>query len=139
MAHKTSKRSFFQRLLGKPITGAPADAGCWQLQDGMLSVDLGRAPELASPYGAINLEDTGLPARILVLRDGENRFHAFENACAHAGRQLDPVAGTETVCCCSLGKSLYYYNGHPVDRPDLGPIKVFPVTVDGESLTIDLG
>jgi nitrite reductase/ring-hydroxylating ferredoxin subunit len=138
MAYKTSKRNIFQRLMGKPITVAPADSGCWQLDEETLRIDLSRAPELASPYGAINIEGASLPSRILVLRDDQDQYHALENKCAHGGRHLDPVEGTETVCCCSLGRSIFDYDGRPVNRTDLDPIKVFEVSADGAWLTIDL-
>lgn len=138
MGVKTSKRSFWQRLLGRPQTGAPADGGCWLEEEGRLRIDLSRAPELASPYGAINIEDGRLQTRVLIVRDDEDGFHAFENKCAHGGRHLDPVEGTETICCCSMGKSVFDYEGQPVNRPDLDPIRVYPVAVQDGWLTVNL-
>ena len=105
MATKTIKRNIFQRMLGIPATKAPNDAKCWQFSDGKLTVDLTAAPELSTRWGAICLGDETLPERILLFRDDEDHFRAVQNRCSHAGRRLDPVPGTESVQCCSLGKS----------------------------------
>lgn len=138
MTYKTSKRNLFQRILGRPATGGPADAGCWQVAGSDLTVDLSRAAELSSPYGAINLEGQGLENKVLVVRDGQDGYHAFENKCAHGGRGLDPVPGTETVCCCSMGKSVFGYDGQVLAGSAEGPIKVYPVTAENERLLIHL-
>ena len=72
------------------------------------------------------------------MRDGQDGYHAFENKCAHGGRKLDPVAGTETVCCCSVGKAGYDYDGQVLAGSADGAIKVFPVTAENGRLTVDL-
>ena len=138
MSYKTSKRNIFQRIMGKPITDGPADAGCWQVDGSTLSIDLARATELAAPYGAISLEGETLAHKVLVMRDGQDGFHAFENKCAHGGRGLDPVPGTETVCCCSLGKSVFDYDGQALAGSAGGPISVYAVVADNGRLTVDL-
>ena len=138
MSYQTSKRNIFQRLLGKPITVGPADDGCWQVDGSQLNIDLARAAELASPYGAICLEGTARPNKLMVMRDGQDEFHAFENKCAHGGRSLDPVPGTDTVCCCSMGKSVFGYDGQALAGSAEGPITVYAVTAGDERLTVDL-
>lgn len=138
MSYETSKRNIFQRILGKPITGVPADAGCWQVENSSIEIDLKRAPELAAPYGAISLEGDSLPHQVLLIKDDKGDYHAFENKCAHGGRKLDPVPGTETVCCCSLGKTVYDYEGNVLAGSAEGPLQVFPVSLTGDRLTIHL-
>jgi nitrite reductase/ring-hydroxylating ferredoxin subunit len=124
--------------MGKPITNAPADAGCWQVDGSTVSIDLTRATELAAPYGAISLEGETLAHKVLVMRDGQDGYHGFENKCAHGGRGLDPVAGTDTVCCCSMGKSVFGYDGQALAGSADGPITVYAVVADNGRLTIDL-
>lgn len=138
MSYKTSKRNIFQRIMGKPITVAPADVTCWQVDGSRLSIDLARAPELAAPYGAISLDGESLDQKVMVMRDGQESYHAFENKCAHGGRDLDPVPDTETICCCSLGKSVFGYDGQVLAGSAGGPIKVFPVTAENGRLIVDL-
>ena len=77
------------------------------------------------------MEGWGLPLRVLVIRGDDGKFHAFHNRCTHIGhRRLDPVSGTGTVQCCSVGKSTYTYDGKKVYGPPSGHIKTFTVAVN---------
>lgn len=126
---------FFKRILGICRTPRPADAGCWQVSDGKLSVDLGRAAELAQKGGAIRLEGGDLARRVLVFRGEDGAYHAFENRCAHVGRRLDPVPGTDRVECCSVGRSSYDYQGARISGSAKGSVRVFEVQqVEGRLL-----
>jgi nitrite reductase/ring-hydroxylating ferredoxin subunit len=52
---------------------------------------------------------------------------------------LDPVFGTGTVQCCSVGKSTYTYDGKKVYGPPIGSIKTFKVEVEGDRLIVYVG
>jgi nitrite reductase/ring-hydroxylating ferredoxin subunit len=138
VATKSYKRNPFQRILGIPQTRVPANADCWRLEDGKLSLDLERAPELAEEFGAIRIEAASLPHPVLVMRDGRGRFRAFRNKCSHGGRRLDPVPGTETLCCCSVGKSTFDYDGKVLSGSAKAPIDTFAVEVREKRLLIQL-
>lgn len=135
---KPYKRSIFQRLAGRPQTEPPRDPSCWGFNEGVLSIDLTRTPELAESWGAIAIEDQALPVPVLVFRDGEGEYHAFCNLYGHGGRHLDPVSGTETVMCCSLGKSTYDYSGQVIDGASEKPVVTFPVQERAGQLAITL-
>ena len=102
---KFLKRNFFLRIFGICATREPSDTECWRFADNVITVELSRAPELAEPGGAIRLEGKNLPERILVVHGEDGEYHAFLNKCVHGKRRLDPVPGTYTVQCCSVGKS----------------------------------
>ncbi len=139
MAAQTLKRNIFQRMLGIPATKAPANSGCWHFNDGQLTVDIDAVPELSAPWGAICLGDESLPERVLLFRDDEGRFHAVQNKCSHAGRRLDPVPGTESVQCCSMGKSTYSIDdGTVIAGSGKEPIKVYTVVQGNDTLTIEI-
>lgn len=131
------KRNLWQRMLGRPITGEPADPECWMLEGGRLTIELRRAPELDVSYGAINLEGKGLPSRVLVMRDGEGMYRAFANQCTHGGRCLDPVGGTATLSCCSLGQSRFDYDGKVLSGSAKEKLQVYGVTMEDGRLLID--
>jgi nitrite reductase/ring-hydroxylating ferredoxin subunit len=129
----------FKRILGLCSTPRPADAGCWQRVADGIEVDLARAPELAQPGGAVRLEGRGLPVRVLVVRGEGGTFRAYRNQCTHlGGRRLDPLPGTSTLCCCSVGQSVYDAAGKNVSGPAPKPIAVFPVEERGGKLRIQL-
>jgi len=134
MTTRTLKRNIFQRILGIPATKPPADPGCWEFGDGSLKIDLSRAPELSEPFGALHLESEAMPTRVMVMQDGSGGYRAFENKCAHAGRKLDPVPGTETIQCCSMGHRTYDYQGNVLSGED--EIKVRPLNVQAEDGTL---
>jgi nitrite reductase/ring-hydroxylating ferredoxin subunit len=139
MTIKFLNRSFFQRIFGTPATPKPSNPQCWAFSEGKILIDLKRTTELNKPGGALRLEDGGLPVRVLVIRGDDGKFHAFHNRCTHIGhRRLDPVPGTGTVQCCSVGKSTYTYDGKKVHGLPTGAIKAFKVEVDGDRLVVFL-
>lgn len=138
MSENTLKRNIFQRIFGIPATKAPADPGCWEISDNQITIQLDRAPELSQPWGAIHIDGESMPQKILVFQDGNGEFRAFRNKCEHGGRKLDPVPGAETVQCCSVGQSLFDYEGNVISGSAEKPVKVYPVDVENGSLIITL-
>jgi len=133
------QRNIWQRLLGLPATPKPSDSECWAFSDGKIVIDLGAAPELQKPGGALRLEGKGLPLRLLVLHGEDGGFHAFRNRCTHLGhRRVDPVPGTRTIQCCSVNKSTYSYDGMTIRGPAPRPLTAYPTTLDGQRLVIKL-
>jgi nitrite reductase/ring-hydroxylating ferredoxin subunit len=136
MTVKPYKRNLLQRIQGKPQTEPPADRGCWSFSGQTLTIDLERAPELRPAFGAIEIDDPALPVPVLVVRDEAGTLRAFCNVCGHGGRKLDPVTGTETLCCCSLGKSVYDYSGKVVGGASEKNILPFDAVMEGGRLVI---
>jgi nitrite reductase/ring-hydroxylating ferredoxin subunit len=139
MIPKFLNRNIFQRIFGVPATPRPRDPQCWTLSGRKVSIDLKRAPELEAPGGALRLEGGRLPLRVLIVHGEDGAFYAFHNRCTHLGhRRLDPVPGTGTVQCCSVGKSTYRYDGRKVYGPAPAPIDTLKVELDGERLVVSL-
>jgi len=128
-----------KRLFGICETSPPADESCWKVSGGKLEIDLGRAPELSKPGGAVRLEGDTLPERVLVFHGEDGDFHAFHNKCSHAGRRLDPVAGEPGVMCCSIGKSTFDYQGRLLSGMAKGDVRVFSIEKAEGSLVVDIG
>ncbi|MBA3013102.1 MAG: Rieske 2Fe-2S domain-containing protein [Proteobacteria bacterium] len=136
MKIKSSKRNFFQRILGLPVTSEPKDSTCWSYSDGKLILDLKKVPELKNPGGAIRLEGRDLPERILVFFGEDQQYYVFKNRCSHVGhRRLDPVPGTNTVQCCSISKSTYDFDGKKIFGPAPHSVIKYSAVVDGDKLT----
>jgi len=129
----------FKRLLGICETRPPADAGCWTSAGGKIEIDLERAAELSQPGGAIRLEGSPLPCRLLLLHGNDGEFHAFPNRCTHSGhRRLDPLPGENQIRCCSVGKSVFDYDGRRISGSAQEPLKPFRVELDGRKLVVFL-
>ena len=136
---QSGKRSFFDRLRGVPLTELPQIEGAWTYQDGTLTLDLAKLPELADLGGAVRIEGEVLADPILVVMGEDGAYYAFKNACTHAGRMIDPVSGTMTLECCSVSGSTYDYEGQALSGPAKGPLTSYPVSVEEDKLSIPLG
>ncbi len=135
---KTLPRNIFQRLLGISATKKPSDDSAWGYAEGVLAIDLSKLPELDKPGNAVRIEGDTLPTRVLVLYGDDMTYYAFENKCQHAGRRLDPVPGTETVQCCSMGHTTYTYDGSSLSESVEGSLKIFNVELKEGMLTIKI-
>jgi nitrite reductase/ring-hydroxylating ferredoxin subunit len=128
-----------KRLLGVCDTKPPEDAGCWNYTDGKLEIILDRAPELSRPGGAIRLEGTPLPQRVMVMRGQEGNFFAFPNRCTHIGhRRLDPVPGEDKIRCCSVGKSVFDSSGKNISGSASTPLQPLQVKEDAGKLIVSV-
>ena len=127
MARESIHPSLVKRVLG--ICNTPqAEPNCWRIAGGRLVVDLGKAPELAKPGGAVRFEKgRGLSARVLLFRDQDGQLHACENRCAHAGRRLDLNPDDLHLECCSIGGSRFDAQGHRAGGMARKDVRTYPV------------
>ena len=132
------ERSFLDRLQGKPLTGLPQLEGAWTKDGDTLMLDLTKLPELDDLGRAVRIEGEVLPDPILVVLGDDGSYYAFKNVCTHAGRMIDPVAGTMTLECCSASKSTYDYQGNVLSGPAKGPLTSFRLETQDDKLIIDL-
>lgn len=129
---------FVDSLKGVPKTQLPMIENAWSISDGTLSLDLAKLPELEDLGGAVRIEGESLTDPILVVLGDDGEYYAFKNACTHAGRMIDPVAGSMTLECCSLSSSSYDYQGNVLSGPAEGALSSYPLTLEGDQLKISL-
>lgn len=127
-----------KRIFGISVTSLPTDAGCSALRDGVVEVDLTRAPELTTPGSALRLESEDLPERLLVLHGLDGTFRAYTNRCACAGWRIDPVPGEPKVRCSTMAQSTYDYDGRKLSGSARGDLTLHEVEADGDRLLIRL-
>ncbi|MBC2744468.1 MAG: Rieske 2Fe-2S domain-containing protein [Desulfosarcina sp.] len=129
---------FLKRLFGICETPLPADPDSWSCDSGTVQITLFQVPELKAPGSGVRLEGKGLDPRLLVFHGDDGQYHAIANRCTHMGRRIDTIAGSNTIQCCSVSKSTFTYDGQPVGGAAKKPVKTYPVTLDGETLTVTL-
>jgi nitrite reductase/ring-hydroxylating ferredoxin subunit len=133
------ERSIWQRIFGISATGKPQDENGWRYESGQLIISLDRIPELTRPGTAVRFEGKSLPVKILVVFGEDKQYRVFHNRCTHLGhRRLDYVPGTETIQCCSVGKSTYTFDGDKIHGPAPQSIRTFPVEVGERELRITI-
>ncbi|GJQ61317.1 MAG: hypothetical protein SCALA702_03700 [Melioribacteraceae bacterium] len=133
---KKNRRNIFQRLFGLCITKLPDNPHCWKVVENKLQIDLQKAPELSKPGSALRFENEN--RKILVVHFENDTYAAYNNECLHAKRRLDPVPGTETVQCCSVGTATYDKSGKVLCGEVEGNLKTFDVTLTDEKLEVHL-
>ena len=129
---------FSDRLMGVSDTPLPQIADAWKLTGSTLTLDLAKLPEIADLGGAVRIEGDALADPLLVIQGEDGNYYAFKNACTHAGRKIDMVAGTMTLECCSVSSSTFDYEGNVLSGPAKEGLTSYALTVDGEMLTIEL-
>ena len=87
--------------------------------------------ELEGPDGAV--------VPVAVVRDSDGGWHALADRCSHGDVALSEgeVDGC-AVECWGHGSKFDLCTGHPVNLPATEPVAVYPVTVDGEQVFVDL-
>jgi nitrite reductase/ring-hydroxylating ferredoxin subunit len=126
---------------GVPQTGLPQIAESWSYSDGVLSLNLASLPELGELGGAVRIEGEVLPDPILVVLGEDNNYYAFKNVCTHAGRKIDPVAGTMTLKCCTKVceiPSTFDYQGKVKSGLAEGPLTSYRLSVEDDQLIIHI-
>jgi 3-phenylpropionate/trans-cinnamate dioxygenase ferredoxin subunit len=87
--------------------------------------------ELASAAGAT--------VEVAVVRDGDGGWHAISDICSHGAVSLSDgeVEGC-FVECWLHGSQFDLRTGKPVQLPATQPVPVYPVTVDGDRILVDV-
>ena len=138
MEIKDSKRNLFQRIFGIPVLKPPKDNSFWKLEEGKIEISIEKVPQLLMKGTAVRVEGGPLSERILDIYGEDGEYHALQNNCTHGKRCLDPVPGTKTVQCCSIGKSTFGYDGKILKGSAKQNLKSFPISYFEGKLTIDL-
>ena len=132
------KMSFLKKILGICKTDFPLNTDCWKKENNKIIIDLSKASELEKPETAIRIEGRGIKKRILLIKDENNIFHAFENKCTHMGRRLDPEKGGKSLKCCSVFGSAFDIDGRPESGAAKKPVKKFKIVQKKMTLEINL-
>lgn len=94
------------------------------------------------PEEALRVEldgEDGSPVEIAVVRDGDGNWHAISDICSHG--QVSLSDGEVEGClieCWLHGSQFDLRTGMPTALPALRPVPVYPVTVDGERVLVDI-
>ena len=94
---------------------------------------LGDLPDV----GALRAEVDGEP--VAVVRDEEGHVHAIGDTCSHANVSLSEgeVEGC-TIECWLHGSMFDLRTGEPLALPATSPVPVYPVTIDGDDVYVDV-
>ncbi|MBX9245391.1 non-heme iron oxygenase ferredoxin subunit [Actinotalea ferrariae] len=87
----------------------------------------------------VELEGESGPVEVAVVRDSEGAWHAISDICSHGQVSLsDGEVDGCTIECWLHGSTFDLRTGQPLALPATRPVPVYPVTVDGERVLVDI-
>lgn len=87
--------------------------------------------------GAARVVVDGTP--VAVVRDGKGHLHAVGDTCSHAEVSLSEGEVEDCSIECWLhGSRFDLVTGRPAALPAVLPIPVYPLTVDGDDVLVDV-
>lgn len=94
------------------------------------------------PEEAMRLELDGVdgaPVPVALVRDADGAFHALSDVCSHGAVSLSDgeVEGC-MVECWLHGSQFDVRTGRPIQLPATQPVPVYPVTVEGDRVLVDV-
>jgi 3-phenylpropionate/trans-cinnamate dioxygenase ferredoxin component len=87
--------------------------------------------------GALRVVLDGIP--VAVVRDEDGDLHAIGDTCTHG--QVSLAEGEVEDClieCWLHGSQFDLRTGRPIALPAVQPVPVYPVTVDGDDVLVDV-
>ena len=86
--------------------------------------------ELAGPAG---------PVEVAVVRTASGAVHAVSDLCSHGQVSLsDGEVEGDTIECWLHGSTFDLLTGAPLALPAIRPVPIYPVTLDGERVLVDV-
>ena len=81
----------------------------------------------------------GRPVPVAVIRDADGEYHAISDICSHG--QVSLSDGEVTGClveCWLHGSQFDVRTGKPVQLPAIKPVPVYPVSIEGDNVLVDV-
>jgi 3-phenylpropionate/trans-cinnamate dioxygenase ferredoxin subunit len=87
----------------------------------------------------LELEGEKGPVEVAVVRDEQGDLHAVSDICSHGQVSLsDGEVEGRTIECWLHGSRFDLTTGKPLSPPAVRPVPVYPLTVDGERVLVDV-
>lgn len=87
----------------------------------------------------VYLESESGTVAVAVVRDGAGELHAISDVCSHGAVSLSEGEVEGCLIECWLhGSTFDLRTGQPTALPAIRPVPVYPVSVDGERVLVDV-
>ena len=87
----------------------------------------------------VELEAAAGPLEVAIVRDEDGEWHAISDVCSHGQVSLaDGEVEGCTVECWLHGSRFDLRTGKPLSPPATRPVPVYPLTIDGDRVLVDV-
>ena len=87
----------------------------------------------------VELEGPDGPVEVAVVRDDDGELHAISDICSHGRVSLsDGEVDGATIECWLHGSTFDLRTGAPLTLPATAPVPVYPLTLDGDRVLVDV-
>jgi len=87
----------------------------------------------------VDLEADGGPVEVAVVRAEDGTLYAISDICSHGAVSLsDGEVEGSTLECWLHGSRFDLRTGRPTGLPAIRPVPVYPVTLDGDRVLVDV-
>jgi Rieske Fe-S protein len=125
-------------VAGLCCTSEELPQAAWSVEGARLLIDLGRAPALRKPGGAVKVIDLNRRLNLIVVHPQKNRFAALDRSCTHGGAQVAYNRHHGTVQCTSWGHSEFALDGAVLGGSAKRALRAYNVRRAGNRLEIML-
>ena len=86
---------------------------------------------------AMNVELDGIA--VAIVKDSAGTIHAIGDTCTHGEISLsEGFVEDDAIECWAHGSQFALRTGKPMNLPAYEPVPVFPVTIDGDDVLVDV-
>jgi len=86
---------------------------------------------------AVKVELDGIA--VAIVKDSSGEIHAIGDTCTHGEISLsEGFVEDEAIECWAHGSQFALRTGKPLNLPAYEPVPVFPVTIDGDDVLVDV-
>jgi 3-phenylpropionate/trans-cinnamate dioxygenase ferredoxin subunit len=87
----------------------------------------------------VELEGPGGPVEVAIVCDEAGDLHAISDICSHGQVSLsDGDVDGRTIECWLHGSTFDLRTGEPLGLPATRPVPVYPLTLDGDRVLVDV-
>ncbi len=112
-----------------------------RIQPGVVTIDLGRTPDLRTAGGAVKIVDPARNLRLIVARPAKDKFVALDQKCTHGGGSLTYVPKRRELYCTCWGHSKFALDGSVLRWPNKNtprPLRAYRVERKANLLEISV-
>jgi Rieske Fe-S protein len=107
-------------------------------EDKSIEIHVNKVRELAHVGGSVKILDSNIDDSLIVVRTAEDSYVAASIKCTHRGVEVEYRADEKCFKCASLGGSRFKKNGEKMRGFAKGPLKTYPVSLEGDILLVRL-